>query len=240
MKSELTPLMVFVTAVVALTLITALVVPPASGSPPIVVGHNTTIIAENGITLDNLVASDTVMLQDNVKLYLNTAKTVGLQYNPDIGVPSLFGPTPCLSAVGRLQIQANTGIDGAGSWDGLIDFGVDGSISISWAGDKTLGLTGGVLDINAALASTVMQAGATVDGVDVGSHRHSGGAGDGPVLDGDNCLKDENLNLGTGSLTTTHTIARHLIISSSNFGKPVTDPPVVDVYGIWGTASWSS
>ncbi|MBA7627506.1 hypothetical protein ES703_34969 [subsurface metagenome] len=153
MRSELTPLIVFATVVVA-TASLALVFPPSAASP-IVVGHNTTIIADNGITTDNIVVNE----------------------------------------------------------------------------DLTVG--GGITTENLAVNENIsMNAGKTVDGVDVSSHRHSGAAGDGPKLDGDNCLKDENLNLGTGGITSSKTIPCHQFIPSCEFGKPATNPPAVAIYGI--------
>lgn len=254
MKSEITPLMVFVTAVVALTLITTLVVPPAAaGNSPIVVGHNTTIIAENGITLDNLVVNENLTvggvlnpfieksggtmtgdltLQDNVKLFLNTARTLGLYTDPtNFGsdVLILASAIKNLVSPAGLAIYANAGEDGLGNWAPYVYFRADGHLQLIAAAGKEIQTSG---DIVMGSNNLTIGAGYTLDGVDVGSHRHSGGTGDGPVLDGDNCLKDENLNLGTGSLTTTHTISRHIMIPSSNFGKPVTNPPTVDVYGI--------
>lgn len=145
MRSGLMPFIVFITAVAAVTIAVALVVPPITG---VVVGHNTTIIEDNGITTENLI--------------VNADLTVG----------------------------------------GIV------------TGDLT------------------MNVGKLVDGLDVGSHRHSGGPGDGSKLDGDNCLKGENLNLGTGLLATTHTITRRAIIPSSNLGRPPTNPPTVAIYGI--------
>lgn len=37
----------------------------------------------------------------------------------------------------------------------------------------------------------------------------------------------------------TNTVTRHIVISSSGFGRGPTDPPVVDVYGIWHVSEFT-
>lgn len=58
MKSELTPFIVFVTVVAVATATIAWAVPHPLSNLPIIAGDNTTIMADNGMTTDNLVVNE--------------------------------------------------------------------------------------------------------------------------------------------------------------------------------------
>lgn len=128
--------------------------------------EETTILSDSGITLDNLVVSDTVMLQDGVKLYLDTAKTTGFQYRSAIDSLEILSSNPYIVCPIGLDIAANVGEDGLGAWYPEINFSADGNLYFITEADKFIRFQGG---------NVTLDTDKTVDGVDVGSHDHSGG-----------------------------------------------------------------